>query len=147
MVAETPTRSLVLAYLDPYNLEFLAFEIIRVIAALKKVDFAVHFSTMDLQRNADMELDETRARFDVAAPGWREEIGRLRPSKAQLPQAFFAYWLTLVKGLGFSFSREMPLVTSDDNAPLYRLVFFSRDKFPNKIWDDVAKGPNRDLFN
>src|ERR1700730_8160887 len=72
MVLAVPRGSLTLAYLDPYNLELLAFSIIEELAKLK-VDLAINFSTMDLQRNADLEFDPNRARFDDTAPGWRED--------------------------------------------------------------------------
>lgn len=137
-----PERALCLAYIDPYNLEYLSLSIIEELAKLKSVDFAVHFSTMDMHRNVDMELDPNRARFDEAAPGWRTELGNDKLSKGQLPQAFFAYWKGLVEKCGFSVSKEMPLVTNDQHRPIYRLVFFSRHSFPNQIWDDIAKSPN-----
>jgi three-Cys-motif partner protein len=142
MIKEVPRGALSLAYIDPYNLEYLAFSIIETLATLQNIDFAVHFSTMDLHRNVDMELDPLRARFDDAAPGWRDALGSRNLSKGSLPQEFFAYWMELVKGLGFEFSKEMPLVRGDRNEPLYRLVFFSRHPFPNKIWADVARNPN-----
>ena len=100
---------------------------------------------MDMIRNVDMELDPSRARFDDAAPGWRTELGSNTLSKGQLPQAFFAYWRGLVEKCGFSVSKEMPLVTNDQHKPIYRLVFFSRHKFPNAIWDDIAKSRNLDF--
>lgn len=137
-----PGRSLCLAYIDPYNLEYLSFSIIEELAKLKSVDFAVHFSTMDMIRNVDMELDPSRARFDDPAPGWRAALGSDKLSKGQLPQAFFAYWKGLVEKCGFSVSKEMPLVTNDQHRPIYRLVFFSRHSFPNEIWEDIAKSPN-----
>lgn len=31
------------------------------------------------------------------------------------------------------------------NRPLYHLVFFSRHELPNRIWSDVAQGPNREF--
>lgn len=145
MVKEVPKGALSLAYLDPYNLEYLAFSIIKTLAALRSIDFAVHFSTMDLHRNVDMELDPLRARFDDAAPGWRDALGPRDQSKSNLPQEFFLYWMSLVKGLGFEFSEEMPLVRDKKNRPLYRLVFFSRHPLPNKIWSDVARSPNLDF--
>lgn len=145
MTSEISGRTLCLAYIDPYNLEHLSFSIIDELAKLKNVDFAVHFSTMDMTRNVDMELDPDRARFDEAAPGWRAELGGRELSKSQLSQAFFAYWRGLVEQCGFKFSKEMPLVTNDQNRPIYRLVFFSRHSFPNGIWDDIAKSPNLEL--
>jgi three-Cys-motif partner protein len=143
MVALVPHRSLCLAYVDPYNLEYLSFSIIESLAQLPNVDFAVHFSLMDLTRNVDMELDPERARFDDAAPGWRERIKASDGNKTQLARAFFEDWRVLVASLGFTVSREMPLVTDGAGRALYRLVFFSRHPFPNKIWDDIAKSENR----
>jgi three-Cys-motif partner protein len=146
MAAAVPARALVLAYVDPYNLEYLSFDIIRSLSALKRIDFVVHFSTMDLQRNVDFELDDARARFDDAAPGWRERVQVKSLSKTELRQAFFEDWMGLVTGLGFTVSQEMPLVRGDRNEPLYRLVAFSRHALPNDIWNDVARGRNLELF-
>lgn len=73
MVAAVPRRrSLALAYIDPYNLEYLSYSIIEALAALPKVDLAINFSTMDLQRNAEFEFDPARARFDGTAPRLEE---------------------------------------------------------------------------
>ena len=60
MVAAVPSRgALSLAYIDPYNLEYLSFSILQALAGLKKVDLAINFCTMDLQRNAEFEFDPT----------------------------------------------------------------------------------------
>lgn len=147
MVTRIPQRSLCLVYIDPYNLELLSFEMIRALASHKTVDFAVHFSTMDLSRNVEFEFDPARARFDETAPGWRQNVDVLKTSKRNLPIAFFEYWTSMVKSLGFSVSHAMPIVRNDTNHGIYRLVFFSRHALPNRIWGDVARGPNRDLFD
>jgi three-Cys-motif partner protein len=144
MVKRVPRGALCLAYLDPYNLALLSFDMIRALASLPKVDFAVHFSTMDLMRNVDAELDPERARFDQVAPGWRQALKGV--SKAALPIAFLTYWIGLVQQLGFDFSREMPLVTNNTNHEIYRLVFFARHPLPTKLWTDVAKSRNHELF-
>lgn len=83
------TNALTFAYLDPYNLEHLSFGIIRELAKLKSVDFAVRFSTMDLSRNVEMEFDPARARFDDTAPGWRENVSFQTSAKAGVSLAFF----------------------------------------------------------
>lgn len=138
MIAELPSGTLCTVYLDPYNLEFLSFDMIRRLAELPKVDFAVHFSIMDLTRNVELAFEDN-PRFDHAAPGWREAVDVRRLSKEATRRAFFDYWMELVAGLGFQFSKEMPLVRNGSNHPLYRLVFFSRHDLPNRIWGDVAK--------
>lgn len=146
MKAQVPSGALVLAYVDPYNLAFLSHAIIKELAALKAIDFAVHFSVYDMFRNVGLEWSDERARFDDAAPGWRNAIDAASLSKAELRQAFFEYWMRLIADLGFTFSRAMPLVFNDRNAPVYRLACFSRHALPNKVWDDVAKDSTGDLF-
>ena len=140
-----PRRALCLAYLDPYNLQYLSFSVIEKLARLSYVDFAVHFSTMDLRRNILMEYNPDRARFDDAAPGWRQYIDPLAFVRGDADEVFFDYWCGLVKKLGFSISHRMPLVRDEGNRPLYHLVFFSRHELPNRIWGDVAQGANREL--
>lgn len=46
-----------MALLDPYNLEFLSFSILQELSKLRKVDLLINFSTMDLERNGDLEFD------------------------------------------------------------------------------------------
>ncbi len=147
MVAAVPAGALCCAYVDPYNLEYLSFDILKTLAALK-VDLAINFSTMDLTRNVELEFDSDRRRFDGTAPGWQAVDAITKASKANMPGEFFKYWCGLVEGLGFEYSREMPLVRNDQGRPIYRMVFFARHDLPKRIWADVARGPNRtlDLF-
>jgi three-Cys-motif partner protein len=133
-----------MAYIDPYSLELLSFTILQELAKLK-VDLAINFCTMDLQRNLELEFDPRRARFDGTAPGWRHDPAVLAASKPNRKLAFFRFWCDLVRGLGFDFSQEMPLVENDQGHAIYRLVFFARSKLPTRIWGDVARGPNRSL--
>ena len=145
MVAAVPTRSLCLAYLDPYNLGFLSFSILRDLAKLRNVDLAINFCTMDLQRNVELEFDPNRTRFEDTAPGWRVHGAIRTASKQNLPMVFLRYWCQLVRDLGFEHSQEMPLVRNNHGHGIYRMVFFARHEFPTGIWSDVAKGPNRNL--
>ena len=143
MKSAVPRGALCFAYIDPYNLELLTFDILQTLAVLPNVDIAVHFSTMDLWRNVEFEFDPSRARFDETAPGWREHVKVKQIPKSGLALAFFEYWCNLVKSLKFSISGVMPLVHNDTGHPIYRMVFFSRNPLPHRIWSDVAKGPNR----
>jgi three-Cys-motif partner protein len=145
MVHSVPRRSLAMAFIDPYNLELLAFSIIDELAKLK-VDLAINFSTMDLQRNVDLEFDSERARFDDVAPGWQRDPAVQAASRQNLKVAFFNYWCRLIQGLGFTYSKEMPLITNNVGRGIYRMVFFARHDLPTRIWGDVARGPNRQLF-
>lgn len=146
MAQAVPFGALALAYIDPYNLEYLAFPIIERLAKLQYVDFAVHFSLMDLVRNIDMELDPRRDRFDHTLPGWRTSVPLESLSKASLPAWFFGAWCEAVASLGFTVSGQMPLITNGRGQSIYRLVFFSRHPLPDRIWNDVARNANLDLF-
>jgi three-Cys-motif partner protein len=145
MVEAVPARSLCMAYVDPYNLELLSFSLLSALASLKNVDLAVNFCTMDLQRNVELEFDTSRARFDEAAPGWRQHPAILAASKQNVKTAFFQYWCELVRALGFEHSQEMPLVRNDRGQGIYRIVFFARHDLPKRIWSGVARGRNRNL--
>jgi three-Cys-motif partner protein len=148
MTAVVPPRgTLCFAYVDPYNLEFLSFSILQTLSKLAKVDLAVNFCTMDLQRNVELEFDPTKpSRFDAAAPGWRDDPGIKAASKRNVKLEFFRYWCGLVKGLGFEYSREMPIVRNGQGQPIYRMVFSARHDLPMRIWGNVARGPTRDMF-
>ena len=144
MVRSVPRGSLCLVYIDPYNLALLSRQMIAEFAKLPKVDFVVHFSTMDWLRNVEMELQPERARFDEVSPGWRERLAKV--SRSSLPVAFFDDWHRQIRELGFEFSKEMKLIFNDDQHEIYKLVFFARHDLPLKLWKDVARPETGSLF-
>lgn len=146
MTRAIPSGALCMAFLDPYNLELLSFSMIQQLAKLK-VDLAINFSTMDLERNGDLEFNPDRARFDDAAPGWRDDPLIRSANKQNLAPAFFEYWCSLVRSLGFQNSHAMPLVHNNQRRSIYRMVFFARHDLPKRIWSDVARDRNRSLFS
>lgn len=135
-----------LAYLDPYSLRALSFETIRQLATLKHVDILLHFSVMDLSRNARMELDLDRDGLDAAAPGWRDQVEPKLHHRDEPFNVYFRHWCSLVQKLGFMVSERMPLVRNDRNAALYRLLLLSRHADADRIWGDVGQGPTKELF-
>ncbi len=145
MVKAVPRRALAMAYIDPYNLELLSFDLFCELAKLPKVDIAAHFSTMDLHRNVEMEFEPRRARFDLSAPGWRDDPKILSVNTSSLPVEFFLYWQRAVTGLGFTCSKELPLVQNDAGHSIYRLVFFARHDMPLRVWADIAKNQGGQL--
>ncbi|GAB3555012.1 hypothetical protein GCM10027343_43570 [Noviherbaspirillum agri] len=147
MIKAVPFGALALAYIDPYNLEYLSFSIIERLSKLQYVDFAIHFSLMDLTRNIDMELDPQRDRFDHALPGWRSRVPTDELSKASLPGWFFSAWCGAMWDLGFKVSGQMPQITDGKGRTIYRMVFLSRHELPDRIWGDIARSRNLNLFD
>jgi three-Cys-motif partner protein len=145
MIKEVPSHSLCTAYIDPYNLEYLSFSILKDLARLEHVDLVINFSTMDLQRNVDLESGPHRTRFDDAAPGWRDQSQIQQASRSNLKIEYFKYWCQLVGQLGFEYSEEMPWVRNDHGHSIYRMALFTRHALPRRIWKDIARGPTRNL--
>src|SRR5262249_14773504 len=88
------------AFLDPYNLAHLPFEIIKKLASLERMDILMHVSLLDLQRNLKKYLTSTKScPLDTFAPGWREKVGSLRDEK-QVRGRVMEHWRGLIKGLG-----------------------------------------------
>ena len=141
-----PTNALCLAYLDPYSLEYLSWDVITRLAQLKHVDFAVHFSSADLSRNVKMDFEREGKRFDKVAPGWRDAVDAGSFFRGDADEEFFDYWCSRVTSLGFTISERLPLIRAAKGAPLYHLVFFSRHPSPLRVWGDVAQGVNREMF-
>lgn len=135
-----------MAYVDPYCLELLDFEMLKTLATLK-VDLAIHFSTMDLQRNVIIDFGKDVGRFDSVAPGWRDAGRAQGRGVRQVRESFFDYWRAQLEGLGFAYSRQMPIVYNTNGSAMYRLVFFARHDMPLRVWADVARSPNRSLFD
>lgn len=120
-----------LALLDPYNLGMLNFEIIEVLATLKRPDLLMHVSAMDLQRNIRANL--ALPTWDRVAPGWRETIDPTKSEKEMSGQ-FISYWRDLVAELGVWPSVDMRLITGPKSIRLYWLLLAGKHELAHKFW-------------
>ena len=60
------------AFLDPYSLGALPFDVIRRLSQLKRMDILIHVGAMDFQRNLLEFISGKNKAMDQFAPGWRE---------------------------------------------------------------------------
>jgi len=125
------------AFLDPFNLGTLSFEIMKILSALKYIDLLVHVSVLDMQRNSDRYTDEEYEQFDVFAPGWRSAVS-LDQNLESIRRDIFSYWWGLVRSLGFLDKRNAELIRGTRSQRLYWLVFVSRHKIANYFWDQIV---------
>jgi three-Cys-motif partner protein len=137
MIAEVPKGALCLAYIDPYKIGVLAFDIFRTLAEMQ-VDIIVNFFSSDLRRNVDSAKDELN-------PGWKQRLAG-QMNKSSLAAAWFDDWQTQVRALGFKMSESMQTVPNSKNSEMYRLVFFAKRSFPIGLWDEVSVDQNLALF-
>ena len=128
-----------LAFVDPYNLGDLPWDVFKALAPHQHLDFIVHFSQNDLARNLDTYSAQEQSSLDLFAPGWRLKVGEMR-DPVQTRGMFFEHWISLFEREGYKLAESIPFKNSR-NAPLYRLVLLSRVPLAKKIWQSVAKNP------
>ena len=124
------------AFIDPYSLGELRFELLRTLAGIRRMDLMVHLSAMDLFRNLDRNLAGEQEEFQAFAPDWQTHIAR-NLSKDARRRAVIDYWKTLVDQLGLDVPAEMKQVRNSVNRDLYWLLVLSRHKLAAKFWKIV----------
>jgi three-Cys-motif partner protein len=139
MVSCVNSSGLHIAFVDPYNLSSLDFEMISILSTLSRIDLLIHYSAMDFQRNLDMNLLAEHSDFDTLAPGWRETVD-ITGSQGRIRENIYEYWKKKIADLGFFTSTDQKLITGKKNQPLYRLLVASRHPLANKFWS-VAVNP------
>ncbi len=138
-VLETLPRGLHFAFLDPFNIEHLDFEIIRKLAARPHIDLLIHFSVMDVQRNISGDFNLASSRLDAAAPGWRSKLRLKEVPKREQVGAYLEYWESLVTDLTkMQVAQSKPLFVNMNKGPLYRLIHLARHPLATKLWNDAA---------
>jgi len=126
-----------LAYLDPYNLEALPFTIIQSLSTLKRMDMLIHVSAQDLQRNLARYVAAEISPLDCFSPGWREVVKNSSLPNDAMRADVLQHWLGLVRQLDMMPSEAFELVTGSKGQRLYWLMFASRHKLPDKLWNSV----------
>lgn len=123
------------AFLDPYNLEYLSFDIIEKLSRFRHMDMLVHVSVQDLQRNLD-RYSVPDGVLDRFAPGWRNKVDP-RQAIAPFRAALMEYWLSEIRKLGTMPAQGMELIVGSKNQRLYWLMFVAAHDLAQKLWDAV----------
>lgn len=125
------------AFIDPFSLGALDFNIFRTLAPRKRMDVLVHLSKMDLQRNLDENLAARASAFDVFAPGWRSAID-VDQAQRGIRTEIVDHWRDLVSQLGIDASAEMKLLKGSQNQHLYWLLLLANHKLAHRFWKYAA---------
>jgi len=127
------------AFLDPFNIEHLDFEIIRKLSSRPNIDILIHFSVMDVQRNIGGDFKLSSSRLDAAAPEWRANLNLDAVPKHERVNAYLQYWESLVSNLTtMQVAKNKPLFVNMNRGPLYRLIHLSRHPLAQKLWNTAA---------
>ena len=124
------------AFLDPYNLGALPFEVIRRLATLQRMDILIHVSVQDLNRNLLRYIESTSSPLDQFAPGWRDYVEKER-SITYIRGKLFEYWRSQLKTINMSTAEAAELVVGEKNQPLYWLAFAARHPLALTFWERI----------
>ena len=136
VVSKLHPNALHFAFLDPYNLGSLPFEVIRKFAQLERMDVLIHVSTQDLQRNLQRYIDSKNSPLDRFAPGWREHVDiQRRPRTIRIK--FLEYWRGLLKAEGMTTAKTAVPIVGPSRQPLYLLAFAARHALAVDFWEKI----------
>lgn len=135
IVAAVKPGGLHFAFLDPYNLEGLSFDVIKKLSKLPRADMLIHVSVHDLQRNLD-NYSKPGGVFDTFAPGWRNQVN---PKQAihSFRAALMEYWMAEIRKLGTMPAKGVELIVGSKGQRLYWLVFVSAHSLAGKLWEAI----------
>lgn len=136
VISKLDKRALHLAFLDPYNLESLPFEVIRKLAAIKRMDILVHISGQDLQRNLGKYIGQTGSALDTFVPDWRDHVDTTRRG-FDVRSAILEYWKRLVRAEGMKTAETFEKVRGPNEQPLYWLAFAARHDRALEFWNKI----------
>ena len=127
------------AFLDPYSLGALPFDVIRKLARLERMDILVHVSVQDLNRNLRKYAKKSESQLDAFAPGWRELVGDLGRPDHYVRARIFEHWRNLLKSVGIQTTEVAESVVAENNQPLYWLAFAARHARALDFWEKVRE--------
>jgi len=135
-----------LAFLDPYNLAMLSFDLFEELAKLKRIDVIAHVSVSDLQRNAGRYAEEDYDQFDRFAPGWRKVISTdIR--KDAFRAAMMKYWSEKVTTIGLPQATHWELIRGEQGQRLYWLILLARHRLAHDLWQKISSAATAPMFD
>ena len=136
VISKLDPYALHFAFLDPYNLGDLPFDIIRKLAGLKRMDILIHVSIQDLQRNLRRYIESENSPLDSFAPGWREHVDVSRAPKL-VRAKYLEYWRGLLMAETMATTETAELIVGTKKQRLYLLAFAARHELGLDFWDKV----------
>jgi three-Cys-motif partner protein len=139
-------QALHFAFVDPFSLGALDFDIFKTLARRKRMDVLVHLSKMDLQRNLDENLGSATSAFDKFAPGWKSVID-VDQAQQGIRNEVVDHWRDLISQLGTEASTEMKLLKGSKNQHLYWLLLVASHQLAHRFWKTAANPEKQeDMF-
>ena len=138
--------SLNLAFLDPEGLE-LQWTTVAALAMIPKMDLIIHYPEMGLTRNFDQFVKtnkDTPIDLFFGDFEWRDIYAKhLVGGTAAVHRKLIDHYEEKLAGFGYVEVKEiyesgnMPQIRNTKGAPLYRLLFASKNPLGNDFWKKV----------
>lgn len=126
------------AFLDPYKLGALDFQLFLTLSKLNRIDILAHISKMDFQRNLPSNISEEQSEFENFAPGWRDAVNLDQPHP-HVRREVFEYWRGQVAKTGIDTSKDTKLITGSRGQHLYWLLLAARHELAHAFWKTSTK--------
>lgn len=139
--------SLNLAFLDPDGFE-LEWDTVVELATINRMDLIIHYSQQGVKRMADRALasdKETAIDKFFGDMEWRIVYRECKDDPTGIHRPLIDYYKAKLKTLGYVEVKDdeevwaEPLMKNRKNAPLYRLLFASKNPLGVKFWKSVTK--------
>jgi three-Cys-motif partner protein len=137
IVSHLNPNALHFAFLDPYSLGALPFEVVQKLARLRRMDILIHVSLQDLSRNLRRYASASASPLDAFAPGWRQAVGDFERSDEHIRGRVFEHWRKLLESVGMKTAEVAELVVGPNNQPLYWLAFVARHDRAMDFWEKI----------
>lgn len=147
IVDQIPQSSLNLAFLDPEGLD-LAWSTVETLASVPRMDLIIHYPQMGLSRGMPNSIgakSETKVDAFFGNQDWIPifQANRIGEEKF-LHRRLMDHYKAQLSGLGYEdVYRDdeigiEPLMSTDDDAPLYRLIFASKHPLGSDFWRKIT---------
>lgn len=131
------TNSLSVAFIDPTGIQIKYLTIAGLVSKLK-IDLIINYSNHHINRAYQYALKHGSSNFDdfFGSTDWKKHI---RPPLINVADQLLPYYQKQIFKLGYKSNDNVPVYDSMarniKSAPLYRILFFSKDKLGCKLWN------------
>ena len=147
--AAAPSTSLAIAFLDNLGLD-VHMETIRSLTAGRRMDLVVTFQVNDMTRNVDRACTDVTEgeRWDrfFGTPTWRDTVdsfNRKQLMVTDVGSALADFYIRQLAIVGYPHCRQLNrTLKNTKNAPLYRLILFSRHPLGAKLFGAISASTN-----
>lgn len=132
-----------LAFLDPYNLATLSFDLIEGLSKVR-TDILLHLSISDLRRNVGLYASDEYSQFDLFAPGWRKAVD-VNVGLDRLRSKVIEYWMSQTEKLGYP-PGHWEMIRGPKSVGLYCLVLLSKHSLGRNLWSKITSPAKQPLM-